>query len=75
MNNIKNYQPKVEMQEKKKHQKIERERERERENLLLLFCVRKLCIEWKRWWQIYSKKVWIRRDKIKEDGGKEEEWY
>ena len=60
MKNIKNYQPKVEMQEKKKHQKIEREREREP-----FFCEGKLCIEWKRLWQIYSKRVWIRRDKNK----------
>ena len=37
-----------------------REREREREPF---FCKGKLCIKWKRWWQIYSKRVWIRRDK------------
>ena len=65
MKNIKNYQPKVEMQEKKIHQKIEREREREREKERTFFCEGKLCIEWKRWWQIYNKRVWIRRDKNK----------
>ena len=41
-----------------------RERERERGNI---FCVRKLCIEWKRKCQIYSKMFRIRRVKIKED--------
>ena len=26
-------------------------------------------------WQIYSEIVWIRRDKIREDEKKDEEWY
>ena len=66
MKNIKNYQPKVEMQEKKIHQKIVREREREREReRTFFFCEGKLCVEWKRLGQIYSKRVWIRRDKNK----------
>ena len=55
----------------KKLSEREREREREREGEPL-FCEGKLCIEWKRLWRIYSKSVWIRRDKNK---GKEEEWY
>ena len=38
--NIKNYQPKVDMQEKKIHQKFEREREGERNKL---FFVRENC--------------------------------
>ena len=63
MKNIKNYQPKVEMQEKKYTRKLrERDREREREHF---FCEGKLYIEWKRLGQIYSKRVWIRRDKNK----------
>ena len=45
-----------------------RERERERENI---FCERKQCIEWSRQLQIYSKRVRIRRDKIKKDEKKE----
>ena len=58
MKNIKNYQPKVKMQEKKNTpENWERER--------TFFCEGKLCIEWKRWWQIYNKRVWIRRDKNK----------
>ena len=36
--------------------------EREREKL---FCEWKVCKEWKREWQIYSKSVWIRKDKKK----------
>ena len=49
---------------------IEKLREREREPF---FCERKPCIEWNRYLQIYSKRMWIRRDKIKEDEEKEEE--
>ena len=49
---------------------IEKLRERERDNLF--FCERKPCIEWNRQLQIYSKRVRIRRDKIKEDEEKEE---
>ena len=45
--------------------KRERERERERENNL--FCVKKLCIEWKRKYQIYGNVLRIRRVKINED--------
>ena len=48
------------------------ERERERSNI---FCVRKLCIEWKRKCQIYSKMLRIRIIKIKEDKRVEREWY
>ena len=50
--------------------KFEREREREEggggrgSNL---FCVRKLCIEWKRKCEIYSKMLRIRIVKIQED--------
>ena len=40
-----------------------------------LFCEEKLCIEWKSKWQIYAKRMIIRRNKIKEDKRKEEEWY
>ena len=39
-------------------------RERERE---VTFFVRKLCIEWKRKCQIYSKMLRIRKVKVKED--------
>ena len=52
--NIKIYQPKVEMQEKLKkkiHQNIEREREREREHIFIF----------------HTKRMRIRREKIKED--------
>ena len=53
------------MQEKKNPPKnLEREREREREREPF-FCEGKLCIEWKSLWQMYSKKLWIRRDKNK----------
>ena len=52
---------------KKIHHKIERERER------TFFCKRKPCIEWNSQLQIYSKRMCIRRDKIKEDEEKEEE--
>ena len=52
----------------------ERERERERERITF-FCEEKLCKEWKKERQIYSKMLWIRRDKIREDEGKDEEWY
>ena len=45
LKNIKNYQPKAEMQERKNPPNM-RERERERENL---FCEGKLCIEWNQW--------------------------
>ena len=38
-------------------------------------CVRKLCIEWKRKCQIYSKILRIRRVKIKENKKVEKEWY
>ena len=50
----------------------ERERERERDNI---FCIRKLCIEWKKICQIYSNMLRIRRVKIKEDKMVENEWY
>ena len=49
------------MQEKKNPPKIW-EREREREPFC---CEEKLCIEWKKQWQIYSKRMWIRKDKNK----------
>ena len=58
------------------HQKIERQREREREHFF--FCEGKVYKEWKKEWQIYSKRVWIRKDQKKkknEDEGKDEEWY
>ena len=46
LKNIKNYQPKVDMQEKKSTKNLrERERGREKQNF---FCEGKLCIEWKR---------------------------
>ena len=45
----------------------EREREREREKL---FCEGKVCKEWKREWQIYSKSVWIRNDQKRKMKGK-----
>ena len=47
-------------------------REREREPF---YCEGKLCIKWKKKWQIYSKRVRIRKEKIKEDKEKDEEWY
>ena len=55
---------------KKIHQKIERERER------TFFCEGKVCKKW----QIFSKRLWIRKDKKekkkkKKDKGKDEEWY
>ena len=53
----------------------ERERDLEREREVTFFCVRKLCIEWKRNCQIYSKMLRIRRVKIKEDKKVEKEWY
>ena len=37
--------------------------------------MRKLCIEWKRKCQIYSKILRIRKLKIKEDENVEKEWY
>ena len=43
---------------------------KEKEREITLFCEGKLCKEWKRKWQIYSKREWIRGDKIKEDEGK-----
>ena len=53
---------------KKIHQKFERERDRDN-----LFCEEiKLCKKWKREWKIYSKRVWIRKNKIKEDEEKNE---
>ena len=62
------------MQGKKNPPKnCEREREREREREVTFFCKGKLCIEQKKEWQIYSKRLRIRRDKIKEDKEKEEE--
>ena len=39
------------------------------------FCERKLCKEWKSEWQIYTKRIIIKRNKIKEDKRKEEVWY
>ena len=54
-----------------KKKKIERERERE----VTFFCVRKLCLEWKRKCQIYRNMLRIRRVKIKEDKRVENEWY
>ena len=53
----------------KKFIKKLREREREREPFFLW---EKPCIEWNKWLQIYSKRVWMRREKIKEDEEKEE---
>ena len=50
---------------KKKNPSKNWERERE-----IAFCEGKLRKEWKKEWQIYNKRVWIRRDKIKEDEGK-----
>ena len=44
----------------------ERERERERERTFCVWKNRKLCMEWEREWQIYSKRVWIRTEKNKE---------
>ena len=58
------------MKNKYWHTERERERERERSNL---FCVRKMCIEWKRKCLIYSKMLGIRRVKIKEDKKVEKE--
>ena len=58
---------------KEKWKKKNWERERERE--VTFFCVRKLCIEWKRNCQIYSKMLRIRIVKIKEDKKVEKEWY
>ena len=49
---------------KNKLRERERERERERSNL---FCMRKLCTEWKRNCQIYNKMLRIRIVKIKKD--------
>ena len=58
---------------KNKLRERERKRERERE---VTFCVKKLCIEWKKKnCQIYSKMLRIRRVKIKEDKKVEKEWY
>ena len=57
---------------KKNEKQIERERERERSKI---FCVWKLCIEWKRKYHIYSKMLRIRRVKIKKDKRVENEWY
>ena len=37
--------------------------------------MRKNYVENGREWQIYSEIVWIRREKIKEDERKNEEWY
>ena len=45
----------------------------EREREVTFFCKGKLCIEQKKEWQIYSKRLRMRRDKIKEDKEKEEE--
>ena len=48
----------------------------ERNNFLSFFFGEgKLCIEWKSEWQIYAKRMIIRRNKIKEDKRKEEKWY
>ena len=65
---------KLKKNQTKNEKQIERERERERERSNI-FCVRKLCIEWKRKCQIYSKMLRIRRVKIKEDKKIEKEWY
>ena len=70
--NLKNWCNKKKIKQKMKKKLRERERERERGNI---FCVRKLCIEWKRKCQIYSKILKIRRVKIKEDKKVEKEWY
>ena len=49
----------------------ERERERERERAFCVWKNRKLCMEWKREWQIYSMRIRIKGVKnIKEDKGK-----
>ena len=48
-----------------------RERERERENLF----VRENYVKNGKEWQIYTKMMIIKRNKIKEDKRKEEEWY
>ena len=48
-----------------------RERERERENLF----VRENYAKNGKEWQIYSKREAIRRNKIKEEKRKQEEWY
>ena len=55
--------------------KIEREREREREREITFFVRGNYAKNWKKEWQIYSKMVWIRRDKIREDEEKDEWWY
>ena len=34
------------------------------------FCKEKLCIEWKSGWQIYAKRIIIRRKKVKKIKGK-----
>ena len=62
------------MQEKNNTPKnIVREREREIYIYIYIpFCEGKLCKEWKREWQIYNKMMWIWRDKIKKDEGKDE---
>ena len=54
------------MQEKLKNPPNNLERERE------LFCEEKLGKEQKKKWHIYSKREWIRRDKIKENERKDE---
>ena len=65
------------MKGKKKSTKKLRERERE----TTFFCEGKVCKKWKREWQIYSKRLWIRKDKKrkkkkkKKDEEKDEEWY
>ena len=60
------------MKNKFRERERERERERRRNNL---FCVRKLCMKWKRKCQIYGKMLRIRIVKIEEDKKVEKEWH
>ena len=56
-------------------EKWKKKKLREREREVTFFCVRKLCLEWKRKCQIYRNMLRIRRVKIKEDKRVENEWY
>ena len=49
--------------------------EREREITFLWKKKKKTYAKNGREWQIYSEMVWIKRDKIREDEWKDEEWY